>query len=527
MRRTIAITLMGAICLLLFAGCQATPKKPAVAGKDLEQMLALATSEQEIAGSLEERLDVPKRYESQVEDTKGKFKITIDADIILPKTDRIPLVRVEGRPFDQQTVDKAIAALFDDGKLYETESLNRQTKSEISEMLIELKQKKIELEQQGLKLSYPSSSEDDEEPIEENHGDSSMDVAATEMNQLDMVMETIKLLEEEQKRAPIEKELVESTGALKAQDITAGMPEEEKKEYKGKLFEIADVGQLNPAGGMRSIFVVNNEKSNHYSMEYNNRRDFEKGFGSYFAEDMWRNEMTFGGGPAMADSLSFPAMTIEQAQDIAEDFLEKIGIDYLVCERWDKVIGGSNTEYAGGIPMGNLIKAYRLQYVRQVEGVPVTYTNIETTSGDGDRIFRNWDYESMTLIVDDSGIVGVSWNAPYNLMDTITDNTTMLPFSRIRDVFEKMIIISNSYYTEGLGADMNIIEVRLGLMRIFEHNKLTTGLLIPVWDFFGTLTTYYEDDEGQRRSFTHGDTGQTWLTINAIDGTIIDRSIGY
>ena len=205
-------------------------------------MLALATSEQEIAGSLEERLDVPKRYESQVEDTKGKFKITIDADIILPKTDRIPLVRVEGRPFDQQTVDKAIAALFDDGKLYETESLNRQTKSEISEMLIELKQKKIELEQQGLKLSYPSSSEDDEEPIEENHGDSSMDVAATEMNQLDMVMETIKLLEEEQKRAPIEKELVESTGALKAQDITAGMPEEEKKEYKGKLFEIADVG---------------------------------------------------------------------------------------------------------------------------------------------------------------------------------------------------------------------------------------------------------------------------------------------
>ena len=74
----------------------------------------------------------------------------------------------------------------------------------------------------------------------------------------------------------------------------------------------------------------------------------------------------------------------------------------------------------------------------------------------------------MTLIVDDSGIVGVSWNAPYNLMDTITDNTTMLPFSRIRDVFEKMIIISNSYYTEGLGADMNITEVRLGLMRIFE-----------------------------------------------------------
>ena len=118
MKRTIVITLVGAICLLLFAGCQATPKKPAVMGKDLEQMLALATSEQETAGSLEERLDVPKRDESYVEDTKSKFKVTIDADIILPEADAIPIIRVKAQPFGQPMVDKLIAALFYDGKLY-------------------------------------------------------------------------------------------------------------------------------------------------------------------------------------------------------------------------------------------------------------------------------------------------------------------------------------------------------------------------------------------------------------------------
>jgi hypothetical protein len=101
----------------------------------------------------------------------------------------------------------------------------------------------------------------------------------------------------------------------------------------------------------------------------------------------------------------------------------------------------------------------------------------------------------------------------------------MLPFDKIKNVFEKMIIVGNSYYKEYNG-DMDITEARLGLARITAQNDLKSGLLIPVWDFFGTVTTHYEEG-GRGRSYTIRDTGISWLTINAIDGTVIDRSLGY
>jgi hypothetical protein len=66
---------------------------------------------------------------------------------------------------------------------------------------------------------------------------------------------------------------------------------------------------------------------------------------------------------------------------------------------------------------------------------------------------------------------------------------------------------------------LNITKVKLGLMRVLEQNK-DTGLIIPVWDFFGSQTW-----EGQ--SYKNDDPSHSFLTINAIDGSIINREAGY
>ena len=59
------------------------------------------------------------------------------------------------------------------------------------------------------------------------------------------------------------------------------------------------------------------------------------------------------------------------------------------------------------------------------------------------------------------------------------------------------------------------------LMRVLEQGSTDNGLLIPVWNFYGT----------RQRSFASGNTDETlhgiMLTINAIDGSIIDRALGY
>lgn len=58
-------------------------------------------------------------------------------------------------------------------------------------------------------------------------------------------------------------------------------------------------------------------------------------------------------------------------------------------------------------------------------------------------------------------------------------------------------------------------------MRVFEQGSAENGLLIPVWNFYGT----------RQRTFTDGETDETipgiMLSINAVDGSIIDRALGY
>lgn len=60
--------------------------------------------------------------------------------------------------------------------------------------------------------------------------------------------------------------------------------------------------------------------------------------------------------------------------------------------------------------------------------------------------------------------------------------------------------------------------IEFGYMQIASQDESDEYLLVPVWDFWG-VESY--DDEALLR--TH----HSYLTVNAIDGSIIDRTIGY
>lgn len=77
---------------------------------------------------------------------------------------------------------------------------------------------------------------------------------------------------------------------------------------------------------------------------------------------------------------------------------------------------------------------------------------------------------------------------------------------------------------EGQTQEIIIKEVRLGYMRVKDRETLSEGTLVPVWDFFGSWTT-------TGGSFTQPlvfeDSYTSLFTINAMDGTVIDRDLGY
>ena len=62
-------------------------------------------------------------------------------------------------------------------------------------------------------------------------------------------------------------------------------------------------------------------------------------------------------------------------------------------------------------------------------------------------------------------------------------------------------------------------------MRIRDRENFDEGMLIPVWDFRGTVEYAY--DGWDNYGFTGDHEERIFLTVNAVDGSIIDRDLGY
>jgi hypothetical protein len=227
-------------------------------------------------------------------------------------------------------------------------------------------------------------------------------------------------------------------------------------------------------------------------------------------------------------------MSEEDARGLAEETAAKLGLDDFICSgsRMDALYHpGAEAEDA---PRKGV---YEFMFTRRIGGVNITYTAddgniINNISGKADAIsgeneedfyFKPWMFEKVRIFIDDEGVLCLIWNSPYAVKGTVTENTALLPFEDIHNTFDKMITVAHNTYDtseDNLTCDMYITEARLGLMRVTEKDIGTSGLVIPVWDFFG----YYEDSEGN----VYGRNGYcSMLTINAIDGSIIDRGFGY
>ena len=75
--------------------------------------------------------------------------------------------------------------------------------------------------------------------------------------------------------------------------------------------------------------------------------------------------------------------------------------------------------------------------------------------------------------------------------------------------------------------DVEITKVSLTLMRIRDKGSLQ-GTIVPVWDFWGTSDLYfllYCASDTMRKGANY--TTQPMLTLNAIDGSVVSRQLGY
>ncbi len=108
------------------------------------------------------------------------------------------------------------------------------------------------------------------------------------------------------------------------------------------------------------------------------------------------------------------------------------------------------------------------------------------------------------------------------------EDAALLPFETVMSIFKQMMLTTYEYIsndTEIESISFDISKIDLGLQRIAEQNSIEYGLLVPVWSFYGTEVIQNVDKSVEiEDSIISCD---PILVINAIDGTIIDPTIGY
>ena len=474
------IALLMALSLLL--ACQPTPEVEPVAQKDSEALIEQVEVAEEGVADMAEAPETRHitRELTEVSQRTG-IDITIDADVVLPETDAIPVARVQSGELDMQVMEN-IWRLIANGS--------------------------------GMLEDFPRSYYE---------GQARMWMEYREAGNLD------KYSSFEEMDAAIS-ELLAEAATKSAEPVFFPESPMDVMQTGEKLH---DTDMYNCHEGHVTFFGLSDQGTvsevhldTDWFVEYLRDIDDRYIWNSSNPLDIYLPAIERG-----EFKIQLPERSIEDAQAYAEQLLADIGITDFTCvvARIAPLIPRFFNEQQDVCPC-----AYELLFTRQVAGVNVTYNDVQSSGGElRDRPVDSpdytpiWDYEYIQLFVDDAGVLYMSYNQPHEVTEIVTESAEILSLEEAVASFERMIGYQYAAYETGQrelcdDAYLCIDEIRLGLTRIAEKNAQEQGYLVPSWTFFGhyKLSDFWPDGEGH-----HGT--EAILIVNALDGSIIDPDRGF
>ena len=475
MKKHICIILLAA--LLLLCACQPTPESPIVVGKDQSAMIEKAQEKPAYAAGetvdWRERLNAPERYTAKLQSSSGRLTVDADAEVIVPDAE-LPVVHVSPRRFTDEDARRFVKALLgDDPKCISRTGENR-TKTMYERMILEWNDALDHWDDYGcLVWDMYDTREEMEEALQEL-----IAKAADAPDTLDTF-------------APVfEWEPMLWHTAAGQQDLgDASM---------GFL-------TLNADDTRSALDIVNGGGAACSSIYYHRDIDGTADQLSSVVEGQWPNEL---------------GITEDEARAVAQAKLREMGLDHLACSfskfircyRDDIIREGA--DYHPG---------WLLVFTPAVNGIPLTYSHRSAVENNG--YSQRWEYERCYLLIDEKGVSILRYEDACMADEVKAETSALLPFSEIAAIFEKMVlIVDNDADAYGFDRTYRITSVRLGMVTIPEQNG-EGGLTVPCWDFMGNIWAEEEFPESWKQTGMMQDGSFSYLTINAIDGSIIQR--GY
>ena len=192
----------------------------------------------------------------------------------------------------------------------------------------------------------------------------------------------------------------------------------------------------------------------------------------------------------------------KEAIEIAQSFADTIAEDMILRTSYPAVgyTDEDSEEYV-----------WQCYFTKDIYGVEVSFEDHEINASEMNRMPIR--YESLSVAISNDGVIGLTWQFPLTYKEQIADDVKLMPITDVLEIAEK-------YFSIQKFRNLEINKMQLSYMRIDKQGDEESFYYAPVWDFYGSLPKEEYDSwiDLDRYSF---------LTINALDGTIIDRSLGY
>ena len=460
--------LSAALAVTLLSGCGAAQTNtPAETSVNQAMLLEKSAQPQESAYTF------PKKFTGDWTGQEGKLTIHADAQVVAELGTALPTATVEPREFTQEDVDNLLKVFLKGEPLYS----HVQTKQEL----------------QG-HLDYINSPDWTSDPGKPSDP-ASLEARRKELN----AWYTAEIA-----KAPEEK------------PILHGFSDSDDPKR---------IGGTATVDGIKWEVSIRNDIDGGWTAAYIERTDYKYRDYSIQLPDASKEE-SIARGNALMQALGLQNFVLTDAQ------------------QWSVELPGDN-----GI--------WRLYYAPTVNGFPIAGARQDITQTHDGTVYQDyqywdyackdsenpdtvsWDLENILLDVGKNGVLRFAWTAPSTQPVVRQAESTLLPFEEIASIANTMlpeVIVGpketpltqlDQYNGFDTRMDVDITKVSLSLMRIRDKGSLQ-GTIVPVWDFWGTSDWY----DAEPNAYGYQEKGmnydfQPMLTLNAVDGTVVDRQLGY
>lgn len=534
MKKIFVLFIIVIMCFSI-SSCQSTPVKDVVNQRSYEKLL-----EENQQNEIEEY--PTEFFYDEFESKDGKVNIVFDAEVITPDVDKYPVIQIDPQPITNEVM-QLIVDEFMEGETgcYPENSL---TKSEIEDFLLgyyaklnnyDLIKEEYEKNMPGAEIDYEAVAE--------------------------AIKRRIANYAEMLESAPEEKDNILSYYNLRPLEFYHTDDYDYINTELAMTQEELDIRQENP---QQDLYLVSDKQIGDQYLRLIVYNELPVGVGEALDFGLYPMEhyqiqviaakncyLQLSNSPLCSSDpintitedvenfdAAYPDLSIteEAAVQLAEQVMDNLDISnfYLANTRLRKEYP-TIEEIDNGYDSEELNdKFYILTFKPEYYGIPLL--NASNRFSNENFASLPFAFEEIKMIVSNNSIAMFEWTNPTDVTNVINENANLISFDEITEIAEKymklkynMVAIASipedfpSYkeqLAKYLSANIKITKICLGLGGTQAYNNSDEYMLIPIWSFYGS---YEVDMEGDDSDFIFEDELSPLLSINAVDGSVVEQ----